>query len=603
MRVSFKISLALLGISALALLLLGYQADQMARRALIDRTFHQLNSVNLLKHSHLYARLNADRDRLADLVSIPQVEEDFQALMRGDTASLSEVRTRMDRWAMTNWALLGPDTLYKVSGGDGAKWWAEAATKFDGRAVSAHWLVEAQGPDSSEALGLVLVQPVGDGRLLVRLPTQPVWGILGSISGMGTSGESYLVADDQRMRSPSRFLIERQPREIVVETDASLRAVSGEVGQQEVIDYRGVPVLSVYRPVRIGGLSWAILSEIDRAEALRPASKQAWQLVAIGLGCMVLIFFASLVVSQSLSSPIHLLEGIVRQLSRGALPRQLPRPRGRDEIADMQRALIELIDALRRRAKFASSIGKGEFQLPFEPLGDEDELGQSLLTMRDRLLASQQAEQHREQERRSAWVEGEERERTRIARDLHDGLGQILLAMRLRLANLPLDGKELGPLVQMLDEAVEESRRITRNLTPSILSDFGLGPALRELAQKTDVASDAQVLFQWQQAEKAPPLGPVLQVTGYRVVQEALSNALRHAEAKRIEIRGDLTATQLILSVTDDGQGFEPANARSEGLGLRNLRERVNLAGGQLDLTTQPGKGTQITATFSLNEA
>ena len=195
-------------------------------------------------------------------------------------------------------------------------------------------------------------------------------------------------------------------------------------------------------------------------------------------------------------------------------------------------------------------------------------------------------------------------ERDRIARELHDSLAQVLgqIHLQLRAFESRTDGApistELAELADLADDAYRDVRETILGLRETIPSDGGLAAALRAyLAKYTRQTGIRTELDCDGMAGRSLP--PKAEVQLLRVVQEALTNVRKHAGASvvRIELR-DVEGTP-VLSVTDDGSGFDPTSVRASltgGFGLRSMRERVELLGGTLDVHTAPGDGTRIVA-------
>jgi len=211
-------------------------------------------------------------------------------------------------------------------------------------------------------------------------------------------------------------------------------------------------------------------------------------------------------------------------------------------------------------------------------------------------------------------VRGQEDERRRIAQELHDGPLQTLVHV-CRLVDAvsgsrpastpgPASGEGGGPpaLVQLrtaAESAVAEIRRISRGLRPPLLDDLGLVAALERLCD--DVEQRAGVAASLRVEGVITPLAPAVELTVFRVAQEALSNVDRHAGAASVDVRVTTACGWLQLKVTDDGQGFElrPAGTAPGGerLGLPGMAERAELVGGSLEVCSAPGEGTTVTLT------
>lgn len=222
------------------------------------------------------------------------------------------------------------------------------------------------------------------------------------------------------------------------------------------------------------------------------------------------------------------------------------------------------------------------------------------LRRQQRLIGHQQAviaqQQIRELELKSlrAMIEGQEGERTRIARDLHDGLGiqlsRIKLFVEAHQEQLPASVK--NPLNQFLDEACTETRLISNDLRPYTLSTFGLIPALEDLVQKLNLVNETNLVLE--HYGDVLMLGDEASVMLYRVVQELLNNALKHAHAHKITVQLMTNTETVLISVDDDGQGIHSCETVSLGNGIANIKSRITYLGGQVMWQSEPGKGTSV---------
>jgi PAS domain S-box-containing protein len=206
-------------------------------------------------------------------------------------------------------------------------------------------------------------------------------------------------------------------------------------------------------------------------------------------------------------------------------------------------------------------------------------------------------------------LSAQEEERQRVARDLHDDIGQVLTAVKISLGSLQArpEARALHePIVHALtivDGALESARRLSLRLRPPMLEHLGLGPTLRWHLGETLRASP---MLSHLSMEFSEPNVPVEVASAcFRVVQEALANALRHSRAAQIWVNLVEVGATLRLQVRDDGSGFDLATARANAvrgtsLGLVGMRERVALVGGRLHVRSRPGKGTMLVAHFPL---
>jgi len=203
----------------------------------------------------------------------------------------------------------------------------------------------------------------------------------------------------------------------------------------------------------------------------------------------------------------------------------------------------------------------------------------------------------------------QEEERGRISRELHDGVGQLLIALRLELEILArelAEGREtvprrIGSLTGLIDETLAEIRQMAFDLRPAILDHSGLPAALRiyadRFARQTGLQIDRvgpQEIGRWD---------PRIEATVFRVVQESLANVAKHAHATSVTIELIPDDTALSLRLSDNGQGFAPVKMKSDGaaegkFGILNMRERVTELGGTFAVDSRPGKGTTVRVTI-----
>ncbi len=213
-----------------------------------------------------------------------------------------------------------------------------------------------------------------------------------------------------------------------------------------------------------------------------------------------------------------------------------------------------------------------------------------------RMIARLEAE--RRQAGRAA-IEAQERERRRIAQDLHDEVNQALTAVSLRLqASIehapPELRRELTETKRLSGQAMEELLTLARQLRPAVLDDHGLIPALH--SQVRDFADQSRIDAVFNSRGAPPRLTPEQQLVIYRVTQESLSNIAQHAQAHRVEVELSFIG-RTILRISDDGRGF--VGSREGGLGLSGMRERALLAGGHLSIWSGQGQGTRVELTIS----
>ena len=199
----------------------------------------------------------------------------------------------------------------------------------------------------------------------------------------------------------------------------------------------------------------------------------------------------------------------------------------------------------------------------------------------------------------ASMVQAREDERRRIARELHDELGQRLSALKMELSSLGSEGDgparagRIGAMLEMVDDTVASVRRIATELRPLMLDDLGLNAAIEWLADSWSRRMGVAVTLQLKAVE--PALDDAVNIALYRMVQEALTNIARHAHATQVGIEIEQSASELQLTVTDNGIGFDEASIHREGsFGLAGMRERALMLGGQLAIGSSPGGGGRV---------
>jgi len=201
-------------------------------------------------------------------------------------------------------------------------------------------------------------------------------------------------------------------------------------------------------------------------------------------------------------------------------------------------------------------------------------------------------------------IELQERDRRRIAADIHDGISQRLVSAwyRLRAARALMTGPEalaeLAVAEALVSEALDEARRAIVGLRPVVLDDLGLAAALRSLA--TQAAGDFEIDLDLASVRLAPHVETAL----YRICQEALQNVAKHSGATRVSVRLAEVDGEVVLRIRDDGRGFDPTqSAGAVSYGLRGMHERAMLVGAQLVVRSAPGEGTEIMARVPAGDA
>ena len=200
-------------------------------------------------------------------------------------------------------------------------------------------------------------------------------------------------------------------------------------------------------------------------------------------------------------------------------------------------------------------------------------------------------------------------ERRGFSRELHDGINQLLVSCKFRIElaenKLKRDHEkavihqELAKAGDLINQTISEVRQISHNLRPTLLDDLGLDTALQALIDQFMERTEIQVVYRFDVSSKLPD---EIEITLYRLTQEALTNIEKHAEANNISLYVGQSDREVMLECVDDGRGFSKKSAPPSGIGLINMRERIELIGGDFILESQRGKGTTVHALLPLEQ-
>lgn len=226
-----------------------------------------------------------------------------------------------------------------------------------------------------------------------------------------------------------------------------------------------------------------------------------------------------------------------------------------------------------------------------------------------KLLAEQQIEKLEQEKQLIATrsvLKGEEAERARMATDLHDGLGGLLSSAKINLAsmkgNMILTSENVSLFnhaLSLLDSSISELRRVAHNLMPATLNHYGLHTALGDFAKQVSPHEVPKVRFI--AIGENIRYNNELELTAYRIAQELVNNAMKHANAKTIDVQLFTEPNRLCIQVTDDGVGFEPNEAYlKEGKGLKSIRDRATTFNGKFNIWSKPNQGTEIMVEFDI---
>lgn len=382
-------------------------------------------------------------------------------------------------------------------------------------------------------------------------------------NGLGKSGESYLVGSDYLMRSTSRFQ-DNSVFKTVVNTVGVDKALNGETGTDIIVDYRGISVLSSYSKVDIPGLNWAIMAEIDEKEAMIPIDSIRNNILYLSVLMSLLLFAFVYIIARRISLPIIKLK------------------------------------------KAAQNITGGNYDVFVEDIVSTDEIGSLIDAFNEMSSKIKEQTENLKLERSmrlSSMIDGQELERQRLSRELHDGLGQSILAIKMRLermekANPEKAKKIMDEIQQLFSDTINEVRSISNNLMPAVLSEFGLVDALTNLCREVSKSTGIHVGFNHQNLTQK--LDDKIKTYLYRISQEALNNIIKHSDASSATLTLNSDSINVFLLIADDGKGFKYTEDRKPcGNGISNMKERVLLLNGYIKIDSD-NKGTRLEISIPL---
>ena len=286
----------------------------------------------------------------------------------------------------------------------------------------------------------------------------------------------------------------------------------------------------------------------------------------------------------------------------------MPRMDGYQVLAEMKRdallrripvIVISSMDEIESIVRCIEMGATDYLAKPFNPVLLHARIQASLASLHEERMAALR-------EQYAQVTAAQEEERQRIARELHDGLGPDLASLNLRLLTvrrlLERDGHpaagEIEELAEQAQASIRDIRRLIKDLRPVALDELGLVPALREYLARCEQEHNLVVDFAADEGKRLPA---AIETALFRIVQEAVNNVLRHAQAEQVCVTLIRDDNQARLCIADDGQGFDTRRPRSsKHVGLWSMRERVEQLGGRFDVRSTPGDGTTVTTIVPL---
>ncbi|NWJ50386.1 MAG: HAMP domain-containing protein [Bacteroidetes bacterium] len=381
-----------------------------------------------------------------------------------------------------------------------------------------------------------------------------------SKNGLGFSGESYLVGSDFLMRSTSRFQ-KNSVLKTVVKTEGTINTFHNKPGTKTLYDYRNIFVLSSFSKVNIPDLNWAILAEIDFEEAIIPIYRIRDEIVFLSIFITIAVFIIITFISRRITLPIKKLNSAATRISEGNFDTKLT-VSSKDEIGELTQTFNTMVEKLDEQAKE---------------------------------LKSERAKRLR------SMIDGQELEQQRLSRELHDSLGQQLIALKLKLENIETDSllseRILTDIKKSFDNTIEDIKRISNNLMPSVFDEFGMITSIRNLCDELSELGKTDIQFS---ADNIPGnLNKLQKIYIFRIIQEGLNNILKHAQASNASVNLSCKDSVITIIISDNGKGFLYDTKINEFThGLLNMTARVSLLQGTISFDSQINAGTCISITL-----
>lgn len=414
-----------------------------------------------------------------------------------------------------------------------------------------------------------------------------------SADGLGQTGQAYIVGADGKFRSDLRAQLENQSEFIErlrqthgdetarlvqldhtevlhahVNSDTFASIQTGVTDTHVGVDFFGRKVLRSQAPMKVPGLDWWVIAEMEVKEAFGPVRTLQRRMMIWGALFSALLLAASLWLSNRVVVPLRALRDGVKNIGAHAFTTRV-QVGARGELGELEQAFNEMAARLE-----TTTVSKDSLQQ----------------------LAAQ-------------LIEAQENERRTIARELHDDFGQRFAALSMDLSLLNrADAATNRPevIARMRNELLSMSndvRNLSRSLHPSTLDDLGLVAALESECR---LINERGLPVEFYSNGSFDDLSKSTQATLYRIAQEALHNIVKHAQANVAIVRLDRDA-HIRLSIVDDGKGFNAESAftarKGRGLGLSSMQERARLLGGTLHIVSLPGQGTSVEVTLPLEAA
>lgn len=530
-----------------SIVIIGLFSFNSARKALMERSYNQLTSIRLTRKAAI-ERFFLDRLN----------ETEFLASNGGGIEQLAAS-------GYYSGALLPADAAMVVDDAENQRDVSHPWVRNLEDTDKPYILDYSNGPDTnmqllsvcrikgtSQVLALIIRQDLIDSMMLEVNPAH----------GLGYSGETYLTGPDFLMRTSSRF-ISNSVMNTRVFTLPAIQALQGKEGIMLAEDYRRIKVLSSYGRINVPGLNWTILAELDYKEATASINIIRNNIIMLSLITALALFILTYTISKRITRPLARLKKAAADLGSGTMNGPLP-VESQDETGELTEAFNQMSVSLK---------------------------------LKDEALKAERIN------RVKSAIDGQDQERQRLSRELHDGIGQGIIGVRLRLAALEKDVPEkiresFRSVIQINDSLIDEVRATSNALMPPALAEFGLMAAIRSIGHNITDTYGINTCVDGEFPAGLFGRKPVLYI--FRIVQEAMNNAAKHSGAGELKVNIVVASELLTIIISDNGKGFDTEIACT-GHGLTNMKERVSLLKGNICIDSSPS-GTKVTIGIPVNK-
>ncbi len=555
-----------------------------SKQALIDRTFDQLTTVRIEKTNRLKDFFNQRFYFLKTLAHLSNTDSIFYYLNKSDT-SYNKTFILFKNTIRQNVNFKNPSSQIILMPRNNKIWYFDRTKNYKLKQFSGDFveiqslrlakrksihtdkpiIYDVRNKISAKRPSILMAKTIFKGHqeigtIILEISLQAINKIMyenNTHNGLGKTGETYLVGNDYYMRSSSRFK-NNSIFNIKVNTVGVNEALNKIVGRKQILDYRNIQVLSSYSPVDIPQLDWVVLAEIDTKEAMIPISLIRNDIIFMSLILSILLLGLVEIFSSKITAPIRKLKHETDKLSKGEIG-SIVSAGSNDEIGDLIIAFNKMVIQLKEQSEKIEN---------------------------ERIL------------RTKSMIDGQEIERQRLSRELHDSLGQSILALKLKFEQIAEVSetnktKIIVETQKVFSTILNEIRNISNDLMPAVLSEFGLILALKKISREFGKNTGIETEFESNIESEA--FDKKIEVYIYRIVQEAFSNIQKHSKATKVELTLLKKETHFEIIIQDNGIGFlQNEKIYLQGNGLSNMKERINLLSGQINISSKPNHGTLI---------